>query len=231
MYNLLVVDDDPWALQMLSEGINWRDCGFEKVWSAVNGKYAMQLIDNHQPDLIITDIKMDTMDGIELLTMVREKYPHIRVILLSGHTEFEYARAAIKKGAVDYLLKPVDENELILLAKRTLKEIEDEKTNREREESITRQLEYSISLIQEKFIHELLHGNIPDVDLLKRELSGKNICMDFSGFYIIILEVDRTSNMEAEKSNETIKDIKKLKKNTGAPSRLRASLEKGLRSI
>lgn len=214
MYKLMIVDDDPWVLQWLGESINWKDCGFSYIREAVNGYHAMALIDEDQPDIVITDIKMDKMDGIELLTQVREKYPGIRVILLSGYHEFEYARAAIKKGAVDYLLKPIEENELISLVKRTLMELQSERANKEREQKIAEQLEQSIPILQENFIKELLSGNIPELDILKSELSSRNISIDFSAYYILVMEIDNFVNLKGLRDPETLKNIKRNQKSS-----------------
>jgi len=212
MYKLMIVDDDPWVLQWLCKRINWKDCGFSEVREAANGYQAMRLVDDDQPEIIITDIKMDRMDGIELLTRVREKYPDIRVILLSGYNEFEYARAAIKKGAVDYLLKPVEEHELISLVRRTLKEIQNERANKEREQKIAEQLEQSIPILQEKFIKELLTGNIQESNILINEFSSKNISIDFSAYYILVMEIDNFASVKKLFDQDRIKDIKRTLK-------------------
>lgn len=212
MYKLLIVDDDPWVREWLVQHINWEEYGFSEIYEAINGYYALKIIDEKLPNVVLTDIKMDGMGGLELLEKVREKYPDIRVILLSGYNEFEYARSAIKNGAIDYLLKPVDEKELIALIKRVLKEIEQENLLRERECKIAEQLEQSIPILQEKFIKELLYGNVTAFNSLKKELSNRSINIDFSVFYIIIIEFDNYISLNKAINSETMSEIKnKLK--------------------
>ena len=191
MYKLMIVDDDPWVLDWMKNRIDWRQYGVCKVMEAVNGQQAVHMVNEEQPDIIITDIKMDRMDGIELLSWVREKYQDIRVILLSGYHEFEYARSALKKGAVDYLLKPVEDLEITSLIKRTLKEIQNEREIREREQKTMEHLEKSVPLLKEKFIKELLSGNVTESALLMNELTERNICIDFSTYYILVIEMDK----------------------------------------
>ena len=209
MYRLLIVDDDPWVRRWLMEHINWEELGFVTVREAVNGCKAMKLIEEEQPHVVITDIKMDEMDGIELLAKVRDRYSDVRMILLSGYDEFEYARAAIKKGAVDYLLKPIEENELVAIIKRTLAEIEQESTGREHQKKISEQLEQSIQLLQANFVKELLAGDLSDPADLKDRFSIRNINIDFSSFYVLVLEIDNQTRLAGTLNPDKAKALKK----------------------
>ncbi len=213
MYKLIIVDDDPWVREWLVKHIDWEEHGFSEIYDAANGYYALKIIEEKNPNIVLTDIKMDRMDGLELLKSVREKYPETRVILLSGYNEFEYARSAIKNGAVDYLLKPVEEKELLSLIKRILKEIEREKELKERENKITEQLEQSIPIMKEKLIKELISGNVPEYDFLKGELASPDSYLEFSVFYIIIIEVDNWNSLSKASGPEGIMRIKSAVKN------------------
>lgn len=189
MYKLLIVDDDPWMRELL-ERIEWQRLGFEKVMTAANGLLALQQIEADPPHILLTDIKMDGLNGIELLIAVREKYPDIRVVLLSEYNEFEYARVAVKKGVVDYLLKPIEEKELTALVQRTLKVIEQEQSNRARDRKIMAQLEHSLPLLQEKFIKDLISGNGGDPNSFY-PFADSHRTIDFTAFYILIIETDK----------------------------------------
>jgi two-component system response regulator YesN len=112
---MLIVDDEPIIIRGLRETIPWDTIGVEVVGEASDGAEALELIDQLPVDLVLTDINMDGMDGLTLSKTLREKYPHIRIIILSGYDDFEYARRAIRIGVEDFLLKPVDIDELMTM--------------------------------------------------------------------------------------------------------------------
>jgi two-component system response regulator YesN len=114
MIKVMIADDEPFIRQGLKILINWEQYGFEVCGEAANGKEALELMKEKEFDLIITDIKMPNMSGLELIEYTWEQVSkHTRFIILSGFYEFEYARKAIKFGVVDYVLKPVQKEELI----------------------------------------------------------------------------------------------------------------------
>ena len=102
----LIVDDELLIRQGIKHYINWQQEGFEIVGEASNGQEALELIAQTNPHIIMTDIVMPIMDGEELTRIVKEKYPHIEIIILSSFGEFEYVRSAFQNGAADYILKP-----------------------------------------------------------------------------------------------------------------------------
>ncbi|TBL77364.1 response regulator [Paenibacillus thalictri] len=115
---LLIVDDEPIICRGLRETIPWETIDAEVMGEASDGAEALELIGRLPVDLVLTDIHMDGMDGIALSKKLRELYPHIRIMILSGYDDFEYARQALRIGVEDYLLKPVDVDELMAMVKR-----------------------------------------------------------------------------------------------------------------
>ena len=114
MIKVMIVDDEPYIRQGLRILIGWEQYGFEVCAEAANGKEAIELLKQKKIDLIVTDIKMPEMNGVELIEHTWEHVSkQIRFIILSGFYEFEYAKKAIKYGVVDYVLKPVQKEELI----------------------------------------------------------------------------------------------------------------------
>lgn len=113
MLKVILADDEPYIVQGLSLIIDWNQAGFEIIGTANNGQEALELIKSEDPDLIITDIRMPIMTGIELLEKVRsENISDANFVILSGYNDFEYAKAAMRLGSIDYLLKPIDREEL-----------------------------------------------------------------------------------------------------------------------
>ena len=114
MLKVMLVDDEPFILQGLEVIIDWKAEGFEIVKKAVNGKDALQYLEEHEVDLVITDIRMPEMNGLELLEAIRDQLQkNCYLIILSGYSDFKYAKAAIQYECVDYLLKPVQKDTLL----------------------------------------------------------------------------------------------------------------------
>lgn len=113
MYSILIVDDE----KVICEGIKHRISmlnipGLDSIQTALDGKEALKIIQKSPPDIIITDIRMPEVSGLELMETISGKYPHIKFIVLSGYETYDYIRSAFKLGAVDYLLKPVTTEDL-----------------------------------------------------------------------------------------------------------------------
>ncbi len=98
MYKVMIVDDEPFILDGLKILVNWEEYGLEISGEAVNGQKAIQVLETSFVNILITDIKMPVMGGIELIKYVKEKYPHIRIIVLSGYSDFEYIKEAALLG-------------------------------------------------------------------------------------------------------------------------------------
>jgi len=112
MLKVMLVDDEKSILQGLQYLIDWHEYGFEVATTARNGREALEIIKQNAVDLIITDIKMPYMDGLELIANVKKLNHKIKFIVISGYSEFEYAKKAIDVNVIGYLLKPIDEGEL-----------------------------------------------------------------------------------------------------------------------
>ncbi|WP_308635465.1 response regulator transcription factor [Paenibacillus silvisoli] len=119
MRKAILVDDERFARKGLVGLIPWERCGFEIVGEAEDGEEALAIIEQHKPDLVITDIRMPVVDGLELIQTVQERMgASVKFIIISGYGDFKYAQQAVRFGVQDYLLKPIDENELMDTLKR-----------------------------------------------------------------------------------------------------------------
>lgn len=113
MYKVLLVDDEQLILDGMRLVINWEELGLEVAGEALNGTAALDFIENNTVDIVITDIRMPVMNGLALLKSVKEKHGGIKAIILSGYDDFEYVKEAAKYGIENYLLKPVNDEELL----------------------------------------------------------------------------------------------------------------------
>ncbi|HYK74509.1 MAG TPA: response regulator, partial [Pseudoneobacillus sp.] len=110
---LLIIDDEQYIRESLTNDIEWGKLGFQLIGVASSGKEALQLIDQHKPDILLSDILMPDMTGLELLKTLRMGDIQTPVVFLSGWSNFEYAREAIILGASNYLLKPCPDEEIV----------------------------------------------------------------------------------------------------------------------
>lgn len=109
---MLIVDDEPVICKGLRLTIDWAALGIEVIGEAYDGEEALQIMGEHEVDVVLSDIRMDGMDGLQLAGQVRQRYPGVRMVIISGYEDFDYARQAIRLGVNDYLLKPVNIEEL-----------------------------------------------------------------------------------------------------------------------
>lgn len=133
---VLIVDDEPIIRKGISSKIDWDKLQLTKAGEARNGMEAMAVIRQLKPDIVITDIRMPQMDGLQFIDLAKREYPHIQFIIISGYNDFEFARQAIRFGVTDYLLKPVNKEELkqaLLIVKERLKPQRDNTDDDKRE--------------------------------------------------------------------------------------------------
>ena len=114
MNKIMIVDDMPIFLEYLRGCIDWESYGFEICCEAHDGKEALEMMEKYYPDVVLTDITMPYLNGLELSEIIVRDYPESAIILITGNNEFEYARRAVKLGVCDYIVKPFEKEELIL---------------------------------------------------------------------------------------------------------------------
>ena len=135
MYHVFMADDEPWVLIGLKNLIDWKEEGFEIGGEARDGESAWERISHLSPDLIISDIRMPGLNGLDLLDKIRKTGTEAEVIFISGYTDFEYARSALRLGCSDYLIKPVEPGELLGAVRRIREKLDvvhGEQTNEEK---------------------------------------------------------------------------------------------------
>ena len=123
MFTVILADDEPMILRGLERLIDWKTLEIEIIGTATDGNEALNLVKKLKPDILISDINMPELSGIELLKVLKDEERPPKVIFISGYQEFEYARDALKYGAIDYLVKPVNEKQLTLVLESIIKKI------------------------------------------------------------------------------------------------------------
>lgn len=127
MFGIVIIEDEPYIRKSLITQIDWAGIGCTVIGDADNGDDALELIHQASPDIIISDIKMDGMDGIGISKYIHENSIDTEVILITGFAQIDYAQAAIKHGVLDFILKPIDPDELITAVKKAIREIDKRK--------------------------------------------------------------------------------------------------------
>lgn len=189
MLNVLLADDEPMVIKGLTGVINWEELGFSICGQASNGEEALSLMALHAPDLLITDVRMPRMDGIELAARVREEYPRTAVIILSGYDEFDYAQSALKAGVSEYLLKPFKRNQL----EETLRRIRQQLIRRQKQqaayENMQNELQRYRPVLKNQFLAELAEGYASDEAPFKR-LADLGTQLAGGPYYLICVDAD-----------------------------------------
>ncbi|MDO5425191.1 MAG: response regulator [Eubacteriales bacterium] len=176
MYTVLLVDDEDSVLEVLKKSIHWQELGVDKLLAVSDGLTALDCFERQHIDLLITDIRMPRMNGLELIGRVRDISPDTHTILLTAYGEFEYAKQAIALGVENYLLKPVAREEVEQNIRNTL-------------DNIYRKRENSESLLQENVLRRWTAGNIGDEELSDRAaMLGMNL---YQKAYCVVCLVKR----------------------------------------
>ncbi|WP_336788406.1 response regulator [Paenibacillus sp. MMO-177] len=162
MYKVLLVDDEVWIKRSLRKEIDWPSFEIGDVAEASDGEEAYRLATEYKPDVIITDVKMPRMDGIELARIVSRSMPEVKVIILSGYAEFGLVRQALNERVIDYILKPINRQDLVTAIRRSVDEIGKERKRREQDFRLKTLLDRSLPLWTEKCIYDLLHKELDE---------------------------------------------------------------------
>lgn len=158
LYRVLLVDDEEDIRVGISRKMDWEQLGFSLVGQAENGQEALELADLLRPDVILTDIKMPFMDGLELCGILTKRLPAARFVIFSGFDDFEYAKQAIRMNVFEYILKPINAPELCDVLRKLREQIGRERAERQDFENLRRRYEESLPLLREMFLTRLLEG-------------------------------------------------------------------------
>ncbi len=192
-YSVILVDDEEDVAQAILKKMDWESMGYETPRYAHNGLEALDLAENKRPDVVMTDIKMPYMDGMELSRNLRKLYPNIRIIIFSGFDEFEYAKEAIRLEAEEYILKPIDAGELKEVFGRVHKALDTEIDEKLNVATLENYYMDSLPLLQEDFFASLVEGRIAG-NKIDKFMSDYRIDLK-SPFYITAIVHISTSSL------------------------------------
>lgn len=222
-WKVVLVEDEDLLRNGLIQAIPWRDLGFEVVGEADNGKKGLELIQQTHPHVVFSDIKMAQMDGLTMAEKVREWDPNIRTVFISGYDDFSYAKRALKLGAEEYLLKPIQLEEVKTILKNLAKKLDSELSQQQEYYKLELLREENLNRIRQEYYRCVIYGKETEREhspykgqLSEEELNGCFCVLiaerqDFSvvsmsADYIAIMEMDHTFERALKTELESMED-------------------------
>ena len=168
MLNVLLVDDEKLERILIHKGYSWEENGFRIVGEAASGKEALEYMAYHHVDIVVTDINMPVMDGLEFSEKLLEKYPKCKVVIVTGFREFEYARKAIKLGVEEFLLKPINIKELAEVMNNLKNKLAKIKEEASKVAKLKESVEKNYDILKESLLLRLVEKRIDEEEALKK---------------------------------------------------------------
>lgn len=210
MLKIFLVEDEFVIREGIKNNIDWKANGYEFCGEASDGELAFPIIQKTKPDIVITDIRMPFMDGLELSRLIKKELPLTEIIILSGYEEFEYAKEAIKIGVSQYLCKPISGEELLKEINLLADKITEKRKEQEIKEKYIREVEENFMEEKRNFFQYLVTGTKTISELLE---IAKKIHIDLSSIWynIILLKMQSMTHAHDEYSGSMVKVEQKLK--------------------
>lgn len=200
MYKVLLVDDEALIREAISENIKWEEIGFTLSGVCENGRQAMEAIALDQPDLLLTDINMPFVDGMELTKFVYENYPDMKVIIISGFDEFEYAKNAVKYQVLEYILKPITPMEFSETLLRAKKLLDEKQESRRDMKKIRNAYVSNLPALQGRYLQRLLNGSA-DYSLVEEKQEELRLQLKAGCYNTALVEGDSLEPFTSQYAN------------------------------
>ncbi|MEK5164994.1 response regulator [Paenibacillus sp. FSL R5-0527] len=189
MYKLILADDEEDVREGLLQLIDWESVGFAVADTAENGKEAAEMVEKHVPDVVVTDIQMPFMNGLQLAEWIRGHYPSTKIIILTGYEEFEYAQKAIRLGIDEYVLKPFSAAELADILHKVKKQIDAELAEKENVQLLIEHYRKNLPVLQSLFLSSLVSRRLRETEIQEK---SQHYGLDLNGseYMVSVLRID-----------------------------------------
>lgn len=198
---VFLVEDEMVIRRGIKNSIDWEKEGYIFCGEASDGELAYPMIIKEKPDILITDIRMPFMDGLELCKLVKKELPNIKILILSGYDEFDYAKEAIRLGVTEYLLKPISSGKLLEALNGVSESIRREKEDKDLVRKYMEEMRENTEHEKQKFFEQMIAGNLSMADALE---TGKKYEMNLSAGMYNLLLFRFTLGKEKRKSGELL---------------------------
>lgn len=190
LYKVIIADDEAEIREGIIRKIDWAKYGFQVIGSAENGKEALDLAEKLQPDVMMTDIMMPFMDGLELGKALRKKIPSTKLIVFSGSDDLEYAHKAISINVVEYVLKPVNAEDMGKILTKLKLSLDERYESMRNLENLRQHYMDSLPVIREQFLVSLLEGRVTQ-EQFNRSAAMAGINVDATGFIVCLIQIEK----------------------------------------
>ncbi len=169
MYTIIIVDDELEIRESMVDLVDWNRLGFQVVGQAKDGNEALEMIEQRTPDIVLTDINMPYMNGLQLIECLSNQYPTIKVLIISGHEDFEYAKKAIYYNVLDYLLKPINKSEIETIFMKVKEQLDEKRKQLQDVHILKQQFEDTLPILRQRFLSALVEGKMSE-ELVHKQL-------------------------------------------------------------
>lgn len=202
MYNVLLVDDEMLDLEAMKVFVPWEELNMNVVAAVNNAFLAQDIIEKEDIDILVTDVRMPNMSGLELARRALEKQETMKIVFVSGYQDFNYVKQALTMNAVNYVLKPMDDEELITSLQQVKKELQMEQTRVHREQAMTQY----IPIVKNELLLRLLEGTA-DTEVLRLLADEYQLKELDTNYYVAVLEVDDLSWLSFTQEGQVIQQL------------------------
>jgi two-component system response regulator YesN len=189
MYRIIIADDEDEVREGIKLKTDWAACGFELVGDFDNGREIFEAMETLQPDVIITDICMPFMDGLQLADHIAQQYRDVKIVFVTGFEDFEYAKQAIKLNVKDYLLKPINAQEFMNLLLNIKEELDEERKKKEDLNDLRIQLNQSFPLFRERFLDIMITTRMSRVEI-ERKFRYFHLSLSGPSYIVLVADID-----------------------------------------
>lgn len=204
MYKVFLVEDEIVVREGIRNSIPWAKTPYILTGEAPDGEMALSIIKDIKPDILITDIRMPFMDGLTLSRIVKKTLPWIKIIILSGHDEFEYAREAISIGVEEYLLKPVSSSDMLKTLDKIAERIDAEKGELLSIEYLRQQIQSHSDVLRERWLFDFVNRDVPIEDAIEK---ARDLDIDLIAHTYIVAIINISLRSEKKEQLLTVKKI------------------------
>ena len=204
MYRVLIVDDEKMIRMGMKNAIDWKKLGVDDVFTAASGNEALKILKEEGPEIMVTDIQMTEMTGLELIKAARESVPELRVIVLTGFDNFEYARESLRLQVQDFFLKPIDEDDLFNAIEKQIKE----RFEKYKYENYIEPLSHFRNLVKSVKYYEILNN----IELVIHVQASDEVLHDLEEHWTDIKSIGRSEDMVDVQEAKIVELQEKLNK-------------------
>lgn len=202
MLRVFLVEDESVIREMLRDTVPWAQCGYEFVGEAGDGEMALPLIRKTRPDVLITDVRMPFMDGLSLSKLVLQEFPQMKIVIISGYDDFEYAQQAIGIGVERYLLKPITKNNLLMLLEEMKEKIQSERERRNYLAQFQQEAQDYEQYARRRFFERMVAGQLT-VQQIQDQARDMNLDIQAQSYTIALVSELRDRRGSAEAYSES----------------------------